>query len=112
MSAFSETMRPWQSSDTNGSPGSTSTLRRRLPGLSVSAVVVVIVTILLANAAVYQPLGYASVSNADQAFPGLPTGNGIHAVNTFGFLHEDYYIPAQAGVFSLFADIRNNGSRA
>src|SRR5260370_34187976 len=36
----------------------------------------------------------------------------IHAVNTFGFLHEDYYIPAQAGVFSLFADIRNNGSRA
>jgi hypothetical protein len=38
------------------------------------------------------------------------SGQGIHLVNNVGHLHEDFYIPPQRGVFSLFADKRNDGS--
>jgi hypothetical protein len=42
----------------------------------------------------------------------LPAGTGIRAVNTFGFVREDIYIPPQRGAFSLFVDLANNGTRA
>lgn len=91
-----------------------SWIRRRwlVAACAVAVAAAAVGAILLGKAAVYQPLGYGSTESLDMAFPGLPTGAGIRAVNTFGFLHEDFYIPAQPGVFSLFADIRNNGSRA
>ena len=32
---------------------------------------------------------------------GLPTGRGIHAVNDFGWLSEDIFIPPQRGTFRV-----------
>jgi hypothetical protein len=66
--------------------------------------------ILAVVASRYEPLGFGSLSNSAEAFPGLPTGQGIHEVNTVGGLHEDVYIPPQRGTFSLFADVANNGT--
>ncbi len=43
------------------------------------------------------------------AFPGLPTGTGIHPVSNLGGFSEDFYVPPQRGTYSLFASIINNG---
>ena len=91
--------------------------RRRLRGLWPSLLVALV--LVVAGVVVFQPepvaipqLGWGSTGNSAELYPGLPAGKGIHPVNTFGGLHDDIYIPPQAGVFSLFVDIRNNGSRA
>jgi hypothetical protein len=70
----------------------------------------VAVVVLAVVASRYQPVSYGSVSSGAERFPGLPAGKGIRAVNNLGGLHEDIYIPPQRGKFSLFADIRNNGT--
>src|SRR5215469_10649011 len=75
--------------------------------LAASALVAVSVL-----AATYQPLSFGNTENTAELYPGLPAGQGIHAVNTVGGLHEDFYIPPQRGTFSLFADITNSGSYA
>jgi hypothetical protein len=74
-------------------------------GLACAAVV-----IAAAAASQYQPLGYGSSGSSIEAFPGIPAGQGIRPVNNLGRFHEDIYIPPQRRVFSLFADIRNNGT--
>jgi hypothetical protein len=91
--------------------------RRRLRGLWSSLLVALVLVVV--GVAVFQPkpveippLGWGSTGNDAELYPGLPAGEGIHPVNTFGGLHDDIYIPPQAGAFSLFVDIRNNGSRA
>ena len=66
--------------------------------------------ILAVAASHYEPLGFGNTGNSAEAFPGLPTGQGIHPVNTVGGLHEDVYIPPQRRTFSLFADVTNNGT--
>jgi hypothetical protein len=68
------------------------------------------VTILAIVAGRYQPVSYGSVSSSIEWFPGLPAGHGIRPVNDLGGAHEDMYIPPQRGVFSLFADLANNGT--
>jgi hypothetical protein len=79
--------------------------------LAGSVVVVAVALIILGvRAARYQPLSYGSVGNSAEQFPGLPGGQGIHAVNNLGGFHEDIYIPPQRGTFSLFGDIANNGT--
>ena len=70
----------------------------------------VALVILAVAASRYEPLGFGNTGNSAEAFPGLPTGQGIHLVNTVGELHEDVYIPPQRGTFSLFADVTNNGT--
>ncbi len=55
-------------------------------------------------------MSYGSTGNSAEWYPGLPPGRGIHLVNNVGGFHEDIYIPPQRGVFSLFVDVRNNGS--
>lgn len=47
---------------------------------------------------------------------GLPTGHGIHAVNDFGGLSEDIFIPPRRGTFSptcmaLFLRLSRPGRR-
>lgn len=70
----------------------------------------VVLAVLMAAASRYQPIGYGSTGSGNEAFPGLPAGKGIRVVNNLGGFHEDFYIPPQRGTFSLFADIRNNGT--
>jgi hypothetical protein len=70
----------------------------------------VTLAILAVAASRYEPLGFGDLSNSAETFPGLPTGQGIHLVNTVGGLHEDVYIPPQRRTFSLFADVTNNGT--
>lgn len=91
--------------------------RRRLGGLWPSLLVAPV--LVVAGVVIFQPkpvaippLGWGSTGNSAELYPGLPAGKGIHPVNTLGGLHDDIYIPPQAAVFSLFVDIRNNGSRA
>ena len=66
--------------------------------------IAVAVSVLLAKAAVYQPLGWGP----DQF---SPVGVGIRPVNQFGAYRYDYYVPPQRGVFTFVVSIRNNGSR-
>jgi hypothetical protein len=79
----------------------------------VAGAVVVALTIfgvLLAKAAVYQPLGRGALA-VDGPFPGMPPGVGIKAVNNFALLGGDYYVPPQRGEFSFGLSIGNSGSR-
>ena len=86
-------------------------LRRVLWGAGGLAVFAIVGLITIAIAAVhYQPLSYGETGSDAERYPGLPAGQGIHLVNNVGNLHEDFYLPPQRGVFSLFADILNNGS--
>jgi hypothetical protein len=80
-----------------------------LATLGLACLVLVILAVLASH---YQPIEYGSSGNSMEAFPGIPTGKGIRMVNNFGMLHEDFYIPPQRGTFSLYADIRNNGTHA
>ena len=83
--------------------------------VALAIVLVLAVTgVLLAKAASYQPLGYGDTSVLTLDYPGLPAAHGARAVNTFGLVRQDVYIPPQPKgyTFYLFADIRNNGSRA
>lgn len=78
---------------------------RRWPWwLALAGVIAVAVSVLLAKAAVYQPLGWGP----DQF---SPVGVGIRPVNQFGDYRYDYYVPPQRGVFTFVVSIRNNGSR-
>lgn len=78
--------------------------------LAAGGVLLAGLAVLAVLSATYQPIAYGSVGNTEEAFSGLPTGHGIHAVNDFGWLSEDIFIPPQRGTFSLFADIANNGT--
>jgi hypothetical protein len=100
-------------------PGSAAALdnpRRQSPihrrwwlwGLAVLGVACAVVAVLAVVASRYQPVSYGSFQAS--AFPGIPSGNGIRAVNNLGGFHEDLYIPPQRGTFGLFADITNNGT--
>jgi hypothetical protein len=86
--------------------------RWRVRWLVAGSAVLVALALLIPGllAARYQPISYGSVGNSAELFPGLPGGQGIHPVNDLGGFHEDIYLPPQRGVFSLFADIANNGS--
>lgn len=83
--------------------------RWALVALAVPAIAAVVAAVLASR---YQPIGFGDVGNSLQAFPGLPTGHGIRPVNNMGNIHEDFYIPPQRRVFSLFASIANNGTHA
>jgi hypothetical protein len=61
-------------------------------------------SVLLAKAAVYQPLGWGE----DQF---RPIGVGIRPVNQFGHYRYDYYVPPQRGKFTFVVSITNTGSR-
>jgi len=80
--------------------------------VGASALLVVAAIVLAVLAYCYQPLAYGGTGFTNEYFRGLPTGKGIHLVNTVGGLHEDVYIPPQRGVFSLFVDIANLGPRS
>jgi hypothetical protein len=61
-------------------------------------------SVLLAKAAVYQPLGWGGDRFS-------PIGVGIRPVNQFGDYRYDYYVPPQRGTFTFVVSITNNGSR-
>jgi hypothetical protein len=82
-----------------------------LVAAGVLALVLAAAIVLVELAAHYQPLGFGGTGYSNGYFPGLPTGTGIRAVNTFGYLHEDIYIPPQRATFSLFIDLANNGGQ-
>ncbi len=78
---------------------------RRWPWwLALAGVIAIAGSVLLAKAAVYQPLGWGQ----DQF---VPVGVGIRPVNQFGDYRYDYYVPPQRGIFTFVISIRNNGSR-
>jgi hypothetical protein len=78
--------------------------------LAAGVLVLAVIGVLLAEAAVYQPLSRGGLS-LDAPFPGLPTGVGIKVVNNFALLGGDYYVPPQRGEFSFGLSIANSGSR-
>lgn len=99
-----------------GRTGRGTASRRRWPrwrwlALGGPALLVMAALVAAALAYDYQPLSYGSAGYSNEYFRGLPTGKGIHLVNTVGLIHADVYIPPQRGVFSLFVDIANEGSR-
>ena len=80
--------------------------------LAIIVIVAAAASVLLTLANDYQPLMYGEDSMRNLTYPGLPAGQGIRTVNTFGGIRQDLYIPPQRGTFYLFADIMNGGSRA
>ena len=70
----------------------------------LAGVVAIVGSVLVAKAAVYQPLGWG----ADQF---RPIGVGIRPVNQFGGYRYDYYVPPQRGTFTFVVSITNSGSR-
>jgi hypothetical protein len=56
-------------------------------------------------AAAHQPITWGCCEQS-------PTGVGIRPVNTFASYREDIYVPPQRKRFSLFATIRNDGSKS
>jgi len=99
----------------NGEPpaGGTGGSRRRrwswrrrimlLPGALVAAAVVALAFL----AGTYQPVRFGDSGGG--AFPGLPAGTGLRAVNTFGGAMGETYVPPQRGVFTLTESIANTG---
>lgn len=82
-----------------------------LAGLAALAVAGLITATVAA--AHYQPLSFGNSEYVPvRAAPGLPVGQGITTVNTFGRFREDIYIPPQRGVFSLYVTVENNGSHS
>lgn len=88
-------------------------IRRIAWGLAGLGVLVLAGLIAAAVAAArYQPLSFGDIQWLPvHALPGLPAGQGITIVNTFGHYREDVYVPPQRGAFSLFVAVTNNGSR-
>jgi hypothetical protein len=88
---------------------------RRWPMVTAFAIALVVMAavVLVAWAVRYQPLGYGDTGVSNLDYPGLPAAQGARAVNTFGRVRQDVYIPAQREgyTFYLFADIANDGSR-
>jgi hypothetical protein len=92
----------------SGDPGRHRWLRWLLLALGVLMVATLVILAVLAGS--YQPLTYGESENSAMAFPGLPTGQGIHPVNNMGGFSEDFYLPPQRGTFSLFASLGNYGT--
>ncbi len=67
----------------------------------VLALLAAVGSVLLAKAAVYQPLGWGG----DQFDP---SGVGIRPVNLFGHYREDFYVPPQRGKFTFFVSMQNS----
>jgi hypothetical protein len=79
-----------------------------LGALTVAGLVAVAIA-----AARYQPLTFGSSEQMLlHSLPGLPAGQGITMVNTFGRYREDIYVPPQRGAFSLLVTVANNGSHS
>ena len=75
--------------------------------LGLGALLTAAVVVLAVLAGTYQPVQFGGESGA--GFPGLPTGTGIHFVNTFGGQQGELYVPPQAGVFTLKVSVYNTG---
>ena len=76
--------------------------------LGAVGLVPIVLGVLLAEAAVYQPITWGG---REEQLPGMPTGVGVKVVNNFGNLGGgDYYVPAQGGVFSFGVTLYNSGS--
>ncbi len=80
--------------------------------LAVLVIVAAAASVLLSIADAYRPLAYGFDGSTTLAYPGLSAGHGIRAVNTFGGIREDLYIPPQRGKFYLFVSVMNVGSRS
>jgi hypothetical protein len=78
--------------------------RWRMMSAGVLALLAAVGSVLLAKAAVYQPLGWGG----DQFGP---AGVGIRPVNMFAHYREDFYVPPQHGKFTFFVSVQNSGSR-
>jgi hypothetical protein len=74
-------------------------------GVAAAAAVITAVWVQGSWAAVHQPVTWGCCGQS-------PTGVGIRAVNTFANYREDIYLPPQRKPFTLFATIRNAGSRS
>jgi len=85
-------------------------LRRRwwLIALGTIAAACLIVAGVLAQ--IYQPAVFGGAWGA--SFPGLPAGEGLRPVNTFGSSNGDIYVPPQRGVFTVTESIQNSGPLA
>lgn len=77
-------------------------------GLGAACLALAVLGLLMAEAAVYQPITWGDMGGP---FPSLPTGVGVKVVNNFGPPGGDYYVPPQRGVFSFGVTIYNSGSR-
>jgi hypothetical protein len=95
-----------------GPPGARvrSPWRRRPLAIGVIGSVVAAFVVLAVLAGTYQPVQFGSSYGG--AYPGMPAGVGIHAVNTFGEQVGQTLIPPQHGAFTLTVSIDNAGPRA
>jgi hypothetical protein len=119
--AITESHPAHQPAPTDGGPPSADppVQRRRHPWrrrslIALGALLAAAVTILGVLAGTYQPLGFGgqwSTASGSNYFPGLPSGTGLRAVNTFGEHDGQLYVPPQAGVFTVVESIDNNGPK-
>jgi hypothetical protein len=79
-----------------------------LPPAALAVAAIVILTML---AATYQPVASGAFSGLSLV-PGLPHGQGVRWVNTFGATDGDLYVPPQRGPFTLSTSITNTGTHA
>jgi hypothetical protein len=79
--------------------------RRILLGLGAFLVAAVVVLAILAGT--YQPVQFGDAGGG--SFAGLPAGTGLRAVNTFGGVTGETYVPPQLGVFTIGESIQNSG---
>jgi len=109
------TTQTWAPQPGNGEPpadGTGGSRRRRWPWrrrimLPLGALVAAAVVALTVLAGIYQPVRFGDAGGG--AFPGLPAGTGLRAVNTFGGAMGETYVPPQRGVFTLTESIANTG---
>ncbi|HEY6297758.1 MAG TPA: hypothetical protein VIX15_19045, partial [Streptosporangiaceae bacterium] len=82
-----------------GPPGARDRRPWRWWLLAIGSVAVVAFVILAVLAGTYQPVQFGSSYGG--AYPGMPAGVGIRAVNTFGEQVGQTLIPPQHGTFTL-----------
>jgi hypothetical protein len=90
-----------------GPPGRVRRAWRRRLLLALGALLAAAVVVLAILAATYQPVQFGDASG--NLPPGMPAGQGLQSVNTFGNEQGEIYVPPQLGVFTISETILNTG---
>lgn len=84
---------------------------RRWTLVTLAALVTAALVVLAVLAWTYQPIPYFS-GESGGSIPGLPSGTGLRAVNTFGIQAGQLYVPPQRGAFTVVESFENTGPEA
>jgi hypothetical protein len=77
--------------------------------LALGALLATAVVVLAILAGTYQPVQFGDAGGGGGTLPGMPVGQGLQFVNTFGGEQGEIYVPPQLGVFTLTETILNTG---